>query len=406
MRIITIGALESFVVVILVLFLGKLIRHFIKPLRTYNIPEPIIGGLVVAVFQTILRSFDIGIAFTLPFTDVFMLMFFSTVGLGANFRLIRKGGAKVFIFLAATVVFIILQDTLGVLLAAAMGRDPLIGLMAGSITLTGGHGTGAAWAQTFRSRFGIEAGEMAMAAATFGLVIGGVIGGPLGQRLIDRKELKSEYPHNSSQGELSDLITFDEQREDRITADSMISTLFMMVLCITAAKYISMAVERLDIRWLFMPDFVYALFIGVIIANIAEVEKFPYKMNIENLDMLGTISLSIFLGMTLISLRLWEIFDIALPLLIILIFQTALMILFARFVTFRIMGSDYTAAVISGGHCGFGMGATPTAVMNMGALVSRNGPAPQAFMVLPIVGAFFVDIANLVVLQLFISVIH
>ncbi|MDC7239142.1 MAG: sodium/glutamate symporter, partial [Spirochaetales bacterium] len=157
MRIITIGALESFVVVILVLFLGKLIRHFIKPLRTYNIPEPIIGGLVVAVFQTILRSFDIGIAFTLPFTDVFMLMFFSTVGLGANFRLIRKGGAKVFIFLAATVVFIILQDTLGVLLAAAMGRDPLIGLLEGSITLTGAHATGAAWAHTYRSRFGIEA---------------------------------------------------------------------------------------------------------------------------------------------------------------------------------------------------------------------------------------------------------
>ncbi|HFQ5082905.1 TPA: sodium/glutamate symporter [Vibrio vulnificus] len=403
-HLITVGALESFLVAISVLFLGHFINAKLPILRKFNIPEPIVGGLIVACIITILHFRGIDLEFNLPLQNTFMLMFFSTVGLAANYTQLLKGGAKVFLFLVVASVYIVIQNGVGVSLASMLGLDPLMGLIAGSITLSGGHGTGAAWSQTFADNYGMSNTlEIAMASATFGLIIGGLIGSPVAQRLVDKHNVESEYGRGSKTHEkFPELVTYNEYEEDKVTAKKVIEKLFFLIICVTGAKYVEQWVSTYEIKWLMIPDFVYALFIGVIITNFLEVTKIR-KLDAETVDMLGTVSLSLFLAMALMSLKLWNIFDLAIPFLVILAVQSVVLALFTYYVTFKVMGSNYDAAVIAGGHCGFGLGATPTAVMNMGSIVNRFGPSPQAFMVVPIVGAFFIDIVNLIVLQGFIS---
>jgi ESS family glutamate:Na+ symporter len=398
-HIIEIGAIESLIIAITVLFIGRGINKSSEKLARFNIPEPILGGLVVATIITILHSFDITIEFDLPLQETFMLLFFSTIGLAANFELLAQGGKKVFVFLGVATIYIILQNAVGVSLATLLGLDPLFGLIAGSITLSGGHGTGAAWAQTFQDNYGLQTMEFAMAAATFGLVMGGIIGGPIGQKLINKNNLTCEFGKGANHHATHpDLITYNDLEEDRVCSKKIKETLFIMLICVAGAKYGKEFVDGFGISYLKIPNFVYALFIGVVLTNITTSAKI-YKVNADTLDILGTVSLSLFLSMALMSLRLWEIFQMALPLLIILLCQTAVLGAFVYYITFRAMGKNYDAAVISAGHGGFGMGATPTAVMNMGSIVSANGPSPKAFMVVPIVGAFFIDITNLIILQ-------
>ena len=404
--VIQVSELESFLIAIIVLFLGYFINSKVKVFRKYNIPEPIVGGLIVAVLIAILHTQGVDITFKLSLKDTLMQMFFATVGLAASFKLLAKGGSRVFLFLGIATLYIIIQNAVGVSLSTMLGLDPLLGLMVGSITLSGGHGTGAAWSQTFADMYGLQTLELSMAAATFGLIMGGIIGGPVAQRLINKFSLKSEFGGGEKHHiEHPDLVTYSDNEEDRITAKNTIEVLFILLICVAGAGHVKELVDTLGINWLRIPDFVYALFIGVFITNVCETTK-VYKINNETVDALGTISLSLFLAMALMSLQLWELLGLALPMIIILSVQTLTLAAFAYFVTFRLMGKTYDAAVIAGGHCGFGMGATPTAVMNMGALVSRNGPSPQAFMVVPIVGAFFIDIANLIVLQTYISFIQ
>ena len=400
-----IGELESFLVAILVLFIGHTVNRHVAAFKKYNIPEPIVGGLIIASVITLLHFNQISLEFTLSMQNTLMLMFFATVGLAASYKLLMKGGSKVFLFLGIASLYIVIQNAVGVSIATALGLQPLMGLIAGSITLSGGHGTGAAWAQTFSEDYGINTLELAMAAATFGLIMGGIIGGPVAQRLIHKNGLVSSYGIGGNHHkDHPDLVTYDQLEEDRVTAKSILEVMFILLLCVAGAKWFGSLIAYFDIGWLKMPDFVYALFFGVMIANITELSR-GYKINSESVDVLGTVSLSLFLAMALMNLKLWEIFDLAVPLLIILLVQTVVLGLFAYFVTFRLMGANYDAAVMAGGHCGFGMGATPTAVMNMGALVSRTGPSPQAFMVVPIVGAFFIDIVNAIILQGYLSFI-
>lgn len=403
-QIISVGPLESFLIAISVLFLGHFVNSKLPILKKFNIPEPIVGGLIVAMIITGMHFNGLNLEFSLPLQNTFMLMFFSTVGLAANYTQLMKGGAKVFIFLAVASFYIIIQNGVGVTLASALGLDPLMGLIAGSITLSGGHGTGAAWSQTFTETYGLHNTlEIAMASATFGLIIGGIIGSPVAQKLINKNNFESEYGRGTHTHEkFPEVVTYNEYEEDKVTAKKVIEILFILLICVTGAKYLEQWVSSLEISWLMIPDFVYALFIGVFITNIMEVTK-THKVDAETVDILGTVSLSLFLAMALMSLKLWNIFDLAIPFLIILSVQSVILGIFAYFVTFKVMGSNYDAAVIAGGHCGFGLGATPTAVMNMGSLVNKYGPSPQAFMVVPIVGAFFIDIVNLIILQGYIS---
>ncbi|AMG31650.1 sodium/glutamate symporter [Grimontia hollisae] len=405
-QLISVGVIESLLIAIFVLLLGHVINAWIPTLKKFNIPEPIVGGLVVAAGITVLHFKGIDLAFNLPLQHTFMLMFFATVGLAANYTQLVKGGAKVFIFLAVASVYIVVQNGIGISMATAFGLDPLMGLIAGSITLSGGHGTGAAWSQTFQDVYGLEnVLEVAMASATFGLVMGGIIGSPVAQRLIEKNTLKSQYGSaNNAHEEFPELVTYNENEQERVTAKKVIETLFVLLICVAGAKYLEQWISSFNISWLMIPDFVYALFIGVVITNVLEVTN-ARKMDIETVDILGTVSLALFLAMALMSLKLWNILDLALPFLVILMVQSLMLALFAYFVTYRVMGKNYDAAVIASGHCGFGLGATPTAVMNMGSVVNRFGPSPQAFMVVPIVGAFFIDIANLVILQTTLSLI-
>ncbi|WP_257284594.1 sodium/glutamate symporter [Endozoicomonas sp. SESOKO1] len=404
-QLLTVGALESFLIAIFVLFLGHFINARIPVLKKFNIPEPIVGGLIVAAGIAGLHFNGIDIEFNLPLQNTFMLMFFATVGLAASYTQLIKGGVKVLIFLAVASLYIVLQNGLGMSLATLLGLDPLMGLIAGSITLSGGHGTGAAWSQTFQTVYGMNnVLEIAMASATFGLIMGGIIGSPVAQRLVDKFGLKSKYGNtNRTHEQFPELVTYNENEEDKVTSKKMIESLFMILICVTGAKYLEIWVNSFEVKWLMIPDFVYALFIGVIITNTLEVTKVK-KLDIETVDILGTVSLALFLAMALMSLKLWNILDLAIPILIILLAQSTMLAIFAYVVTFRVMGKDYDAAVIASGHCGFGLGATPTAVMNMGSVVNRFGPSPQGFMVVPIVGAFFIDIVNLIILQATLSV--
>ncbi|GEA60720.1 sodium/glutamate symporter [Vibrio comitans] len=400
----TIGSLESFLIAIFVLFLGQFINRRVPFLKKYKVPEPIVGGLIIAVIITVLHFNGINLDFTLPLEKILMLMFFTTVGLSASYSQLLKGGKKVFIFLGVASVYIIIQNAIGVSLASMMDLNPLMGLVAGSITLSGGHGTGAAWAATFEELYGLKTLEFAMASATFGLIVGGLIGGPVAQRRINKHNLISEYGDGSQHHEkFPDVVTYNETEEDKVTPRRVIETMFMVLVCVVGATYIKEYTSELGIGWLKgIPDFVFALFLGVILTNIYEFTG-AYKFNTDTVDIIGTVSLALFLAMALMSLKLWEIFDLAMPLLVILGVQTCVLAVFAYNITFRVMGSNYDAAIITGGHCGFGMGATPTAVMNMGSLVNHYGPSPQAFMVVPIVGAFFIDIVNLLVLQGYIA---
>ena len=400
----TVGALESFLIAITVLFLGQFINLKVAFLKRYKVPEPIVGGLMVAAIITVLHMRGIDLIFTLPLEKILMLMFFATVGLSASYSQLLKGGKKVFVFLAVAAVYTIIQNAIGVSLASLLDLNPLMGLVAGSITLTGGHGTGAAWAATFDEFYGLKTLEFAMASATFGLIVGGLIGGPIAQRRIAKHNLLSDYGvGDKHRKQFPELVTYNETEEDKVTPRRILETLFVVLICVVGATYIKEWTGSLDIKWLkSMPDFVFALFLGVILTNVFEFTN-SYKFNKDTVDIVGTVSLSLFLAMALMSLKLWQIFDLAVPLLIILLVQTTAMAIFAYYVTFRVMGSNYDAAIITGGHCGFGLGATPTAVMNMGSLVNHYGPSPQAFMIVPIVGAFFIDIVNLLVLQGYIA---
>ncbi|WP_257296704.1 sodium/glutamate symporter [Endozoicomonas sp. YOMI1] len=404
-QLLTVGPLESFLIAIFVLFLGHFINARIPVLKQFNIPEPIVGGLIIAGVIAWLHFNGIGIEFHLPLQNTFMLMFFATVGLAASYTQLIKGGVKVLVFLAVASFYIVLQNSLGMSLATMLGLDPLMGLIAGSITLSGGHGTGAAWSQTFQQVYGMHnVLEIAMASATFGLIMGGIIGSPVAQRLVDKYGLKSRYGNtNRTHDQFPELVTYNENEEDNVTSKKMIESLFMILICVTGAKYLEIWVNSFEIKWLMIPDFVYALFIGVIITNTLEVTRVK-KLDIETIDILGTVSLALFLAMALMSLKLWNILDLAIPILIILLMQSVMLAIFTYVVTFRVMGKDYDAAVIASGHCGFGLGATPTAVMNMGSVVNRFGPSPQGFMVVPIVGAFFIDIVNLIILQAILSI--
>ncbi|MGL5359757.1 MAG: sodium/glutamate symporter, partial [Shewanella sp.] len=311
----TIGELESFLIAIFVLFIGHSINRHVRVFKKYNIPEPIVGGLVVAACVAGLHFQHISLSFSLSLQNILMLMFFSTIGLSANYKLLLSGGKKVFIFLGVASVYIVIQNAVGVSLASMLGLEPIMGLIAGSITLSGGHGTGVAWSQTFAENYGINTLEFAMAAATFGLVMGGIIGGPVAQRLISKHNLISRYgigrKHHTDHPH---LVTYDQLEEDHVTAKTILETLFVLLLCVAGAKWFSSWISQSGITWLKMPDFVYALFLGVIIANITELGR-GYKPHTESIDVIGTVALSLFLAMALMNLKLWEIFDLAIPLL-------------------------------------------------------------------------------------------
>ncbi|MDC5238426.1 Sodium/glutamate symporter [Acinetobacter baumannii] len=396
---------------VIVLLLGRFLVNRIDFLKRYNIPEPVAGGLVAAVVSLLVHTFwGYSIVFSSELQTSFMLVFFASIGLSANFMKLKEGGTALVIFLICVASFIVVQNAVGMSLATLLGLDPLIGLIAGSITLTGGHGTAGAWGEILESQHGIQGAlALGMASATFGLIIGGVIGGPLAKLLINRYNLaqaktNAEIQQRDTHVEQNsdDLAPFENPHQVRlITADNAITTLGMFAACLAFAEFMTGFSKG---TWFELPTFVWALGGGVILRNILES---VLKVDIFDraIDVFGNASLSLYLAMALLSLKLWQLADLAGPLVVILGAQTLTMALYAAFVTFRVMGKNYDAAVLAAGHCGFGMGATPTAVANMQAITNMYGPSHKAFLIVPLCGAFFVDLINATVIQLMLKFI-
>ncbi|MDD0999698.1 sodium/glutamate symporter [Pseudomonas sp. TNT2022 ID1044] len=381
----------------LVMLLGRGLVTRVGFLRAYNIPEPVAGGLLVALVLLILRLLDMEVRFDTSLQTPLMLTFFATIGLSADFASLKKGGRVVGIFLLAVTGLLVVQNAMGIGLATALGLDPLMGLLTGSVTLAGGHGTGAAWGATFSEKYGVaSASELAMASATFGLVLGGLIGGPVARLLIKRTHVPGCNGHEKPRVPKG----FEQPNKERsITPFSFIETLALIAVSLLAGNLLNGMLRETAFE---LPTFVCVLFVGVILRN--GLSAFGlYQVFEREVSVLGNVSLSLFLAIALMSLKLWDLAALALPIFIILAAQTLVMALFAIFVTFRIMGRNYDAAVLAAGHCGFGLGATPTAIANMQAVTQRYGPSQIAFLVVPMVGAFFIDIVNVIVIKLYLA---
>ena len=381
----------------LVLLLGRALVNRIGWLRTYSIPKPVAGGLLVALLQLALYLLTgQALKFDASLQTPLMLAFFATIGLNADFASLRRGGRSVFIFLGVVAGLLLMQNTLGVVLATLLGLDPHMGLLAGSITLSGGHGTGAAWGSTFVEQYGLtSAPELAMACATFGLILGGLIGGPVARKLVKRVTVPGAEHNDDSQPQ-----GFESPDTSRpITAFSLIETLALISVSLLFGNYLFVWLQGSALE---LPTFVCVLFVGVLLRNLLTLLRW-HEVGEREVSLLGNVSLSLFLAIALMSLRLWELASLALPMLVLLLAQTLAMALYAYFVTFRVMGGNYDAAVLAAGHCGFGLGATPTAIANMQAITQRFGPSHLAFLVVPMVGAFFIDILNAFTIKLFLA---
>jgi len=379
----------------MVLILGQALVKRIEFLRKYSIPEPVVGGLLAAIAMTLLHAAGTNVVFNTEMQPGLMLAFFASIGLGADIRMLIRGGGKLLLFTACVTGMLLMQNLIGVGAAMAMGIDPLIGLIAGSITMAGGHGTGAAWGARFSELYGMaHAPSLALAAATFGLILGGLVGGPLAMRLIRRLQARgSPLCESDSSGYTHDAA----EAEGPFTPMRLIIVIGLIAISIAAGQKLSAWTENPTFT---LPTFVWVLFVGAVLRNALAFAR-VHEVDNKALYFAGEISLAIFLGMALMSLRLWELASIALPLIVILALQVVGVALFVSFITFRVMGRNYEAAVLVTGQAGIGLGATATAIANIQAVCSRYGMAPLAFIIVPVVGAFLIDLANAVVISLF-----
>jgi ESS family glutamate:Na+ symporter len=389
-----------------VLFVGYGVRRRVAVLDRYNIPAPVVGGFLFATVSMALRMTGVlGFEFNTTLQTPLMIAFFTTIGLGASLGLLKVGGPQVLLFWLLASTLAVFQDVVGVALAKVLGVHPFLGLIAGSITMTGGHGTGAAFGKLMEEQYGLNAAvTLAMAAATFGLVSGGIIGGPIATALIKRHHpprkpggVTREAAAAAAQMDALDEEIDTEPVGEPATAYTLLKVLTVVLVAMWAGGLLSIWLGR----YATLPAYIGAMIVAAVVRNVADVTRFRIEQ--RTIDDIGTIALSLFLSMALMSLRLWELLDLALPMLVILVAQVAMMAAFAYFVTYNLMGRDYDAAVMAGGHCGFGLGATPNAVANMESIVERFGAAPRAFLVLPMVGAFFIDFTNAIIITTFIN---
>ena len=399
---ITVNPYYTLIIATVVLLVGRALVNKIKFLQNFNIPEPVAGGLLAAIIIYVLHvGTGMSFAFDKGLQDAFMLIFFSSIGLSADFSRLKAGGIGLVLFLVIVSVFIVIQNAVGVGLAAALGLEPIIGLVTGSITLTGGHGTAGAWGKVLEEQYHIAgATDLGMASATFGLVLGGLIGGPVARKLVNKmgmKPIAETVQGDDTSDAVVDVFEHADQRR-LITANSAVETMALFAACLAFSSLMVLPEVKAFFPEKFtLPQFVWALLFGVVLRNVLT-SAFKINMFDRAIDVFGNASLSLFLGIALLNLKLWQLLDLALPMLVILAVQTLVMALYAYFATYRFMGKNYDAAVLAAGHCGFGLGATPTAVANMQSVTERFGPSHKAFLIVPMVGAFFIDFVNAFIL--------
>lgn len=394
---------------------GMYLTRKIGFLQRFCIPAPVSGGLIFSLVTLALYSWaDIEVTFDGTLKDIFMLAFFTSVGFQSNLKVLRQGGKTLIIMLVLLVIIITLQNLIPLGITRIMGVDPLIGMAAGSISMAGGHGTAGGFASALES-LGLQGGgTIAMAAATFGLIAGSMIGGPLAERLIRRK-LKDEQiqpqQENLDPG-LTALESDEASPSGRAKRVSSNEQEFQQYARATYAIVIVMALGTLVSRLLAMtgitfPTYFGALILAAVVRNLFEGmgEKTSKLLDMERIVSVGNICLSMFLGMAMISLRLWELQSLAMPLIVILFSQVIVIALLGYFIAFRMLGKDYDASLLVAGICGFGLGATPNAMANMSAVCNKYHYSVKPFLIVPIVGAMFVDLINTGIISLFLNLI-
>lgn len=389
----------------LVLFAGYAIKRRIGFLARYNIPAPVIGGLLVAVAVTVARLngltlLELDTALQTPL----MIAFFTSIGFGASVSLLRVGGPAVAIFLVASTVMAVAQNALGILVSLALGQPPLMGVLAGSVTLTGGPATGLAFAPLFEAAGVKGAATLAVAAAMLGIVSGGVLGGPVGTFLIERRGMRPAARRAAGEPpeSIAAHVVEDRLPEPRLAAPAdedvesygLLKGLVLVLAAMWAGSWVSDGFAAM--KWT-LPAYIGAMLAAAAIRNLDDVTRL-IGVSQRTVDDLGNVSLSLFLVLALMTLRLWELANLALPLIVMVASQVALIVIVCLAPIPQLMGKDYEAAVMSSGFLGFMLGTTANAMANMGALVERYGPAPKAYLVVPMVGAFFIDFTNALII--------
>jgi ESS family glutamate:Na+ symporter len=383
----------------LVLFAGHGVRRFAPVLSRYNVPAPVIGGLIVATVVTVARTQGSTlVTFDTRLQSPLMIAFFTTIGFGASLSLLRVGGPQVLIFTLLCTGLAVLQNAVGALVAWLMGQHPLFGVLNGSVTLTGGPATGLAFAPLFEAAGVSGASTVAVAAAMAGIISGGIIGGPIGTLLVRRHRLAHPAERGDGPARLAAQIVEDQLHEPAPSTPAgedkeSYALLKALVVILTAMWIGSIVSGRLEAWGLTLPAYIGAMLVAAVIRNIDDATRW-IGLSQRTIDDLGNVALSLFLVLALMTLRLWELAGLALPMIVILVFQVGLIAAVCFWPVFPWMGKDYDAAVMSGGLCGFMLGTTANAMANMEALVDRYGPAPRAFLVVPMVGAFFIDFIN------------
>lgn len=392
---------------VLLLVVGRWLRNNVAFFERFAIPAPVIGGFLFALFNLVFKLTGwVDITFDTTLQGFFMTMFFTTVGFGASVALLGKAGKMVTRFLLVASVLVVLQNLLAVLLAPIVDIPSVLALMTGSVSMTGGHGVSGGMAPLVEAQ-GVERAEtVAYTAATFGLLMGSLIGGPVGDRLIKRNRLQSSGTRNV---DVDDSLLTAYRRDLR--SDQVMQAFIVILIAMFIGTYITDGINWIISQFTdkaAFPNYLGAMLVGILFrynSDTRNQRQYHEFVPTQEVEIIGSVALALFLAQALMTIKLWELADLAIPLVILLIAQTVLMLLFARFVTFRAMGSDYDAAVLSAGHCGFGMGATPNGVANMESVVQKYSPSRLAFFVLPIVGGMFIDFVNILVVTVFLNVL-
>ena len=394
--IIELDTLRVLLLSVCVFWLGVYVNKRISFLEKYNIPAPVTGGLICSVLVALASSLgDVQVTFDLSIRNNLLLVFFTTIGLSANIKLLITGGKSLVILLVVATGFLFAQNLVGIGVASVFEGHPAYGLLAGSVSFAGGHGTGITYGALFQEQYGLEGTmELAMACATFGLIFGGIVGGPIAQRLIQKNNL--EIPQaDTKDGSVDVAAEFAKMTN----MNGIINATFAIALCIGIGEIVHHNLIAMGIT---MPLYLPALFAGVVVTNLADFFNIETQPASENaISLWSDVSLTLFLAMSLMSMQLLGLSAALRPIMVVLVLQVLVMTFFAYTVVFRLLGRDYDAAVISAGFSGLGLGATPVGMANMRAVTTKYAPSAKAFLVIPLLGAFFIDIVNAIVIQFY-----
>ncbi len=384
--------LQTLSLAVVVYLLGMFIKGKVAFFRKYFIPAPVIGGILFSVLALILaEKLNFPLVLDTTLQDFFMNIFFTTVGFTISVKILKQSGKQGFILGIVAVILLFFQNMIGVGFAKVFNIHPLLGVAMGSTSISGGVGSAVAFGPTFEAGGAVNATTIGTAAATFGLLMGSLVGGPVAKRLIDKYQLKSSYAKEE---------VVDAKESKNIITDN--TKMFNSVIAILVAAGLGTIVGKLlNMTGVTFPYYVGCLFGGAIIRNLSDAGHFELRE--KEIDMIGSISLNLFLSLALMSLNLAALVSLALPMIVILLAQTFFMMLYASTLTFRSMGKDYEAAVMAAGHCGVGLGQTPNAIANMSAVIDENGPAPNAWFILPVITVVLINLANPLIITFFIN---